>query len=114
MADKRAGRPGEERPRNVVSLDSHSVPLGADILGELDALAAHVDGAFVVVVKVNGARYRRRCYLTAKAAESAAHKAVARGEDVVVYMAELKPLWRIKGGSGMADEITDLAARGLR
>lgn len=93
------GRPGEEAASNVVPTDLHSVSLTRDVLGELDALAAHVDGAFVVVVKVNGARYRRRCYLTAKAAESASQKAVARGEDVVVYMAELKPLWRIKGGA---------------
>ncbi len=70
----------------------------AEVLGELDALAAHVDGAFVVVVKVTGGHYRRRCYLTAAAAENAARKATDRGENAVVYLAELKPLWRIVGG----------------
>ena len=79
--------------------EAHST-LGADILGELDALAAHVDGAFVVVVRVTGTQYRRRCYLTAKAAESAARKATDRGENAAVYLAELKPLWRIIGGEG--------------
>lgn len=78
--------------------DTVSMSLGPDVLGDLDALAAHVDGAFVVVVRVNGPRYRRRCYLTAKAAENAARRAVERGENATVYMAELKPLYRIHGG----------------
>ena len=84
---------------NVITADFQTVTLGPDILRELDALAAHVDGAFVVVVKVNGPRYRRRCYLTAAAAENAARKAVERGENATVYMAELKPLFRLIGGA---------------
>lgn len=92
------GAPGEEGPSNVVNRDATMVTLGADVLRELDALAAHVDGAFVVVVKVSGERYRRRCYLTAKAAENAARRAVERGETATVYMAELKPLFRLIGG----------------
>jgi hypothetical protein len=95
--DNDEGRPLAGPPSNVNNTDSHIVPLGTDVLRELDALAAHVDGAFVVVVKVNGPRYRRRCYLTAKAAENAARKAVERGEAATVYMAELKPLWRVSG-----------------
>jgi hypothetical protein len=38
----------------------------------LDDIAHHVDGAFVLVVKVSGGRYRRRCFLTACSAERAA------------------------------------------
>lgn len=67
----------------------------SDRLADLDALAAHVDGAFVVVVKSNGLKYRRRCYLTAKAAEDAVRRASQRGENAVVYLAELRPLWRV-------------------
>ena len=100
------GRPDHDRGRplagpasNVITDgDAVIVPLPADILRDLDALAAHVDGAFVVVVKVSGTKYRRRCYLTAKAAENAARRATERGESATVYMAELKPLWRIAGG----------------
>lgn len=95
------GRPLAGPALNVIPDNlKPSVTLGADVLRELDALAAHVDGAFVVVVKVSGTHYRRRCYLTAKAAESAARKATERGENVVVYMAELKPLYRLIGGEG--------------
>ncbi len=99
------GPPKQHRPEQRLEAANdcwaavfNSVSLGADVLGELDALAAHVDGAFVVVVKVTGGHYRRRCYLTAAAAENAARKATDRGENAVVYLAELKPLWRIVGG----------------
>ncbi len=102
MLPERESRPtatnGDPASVSTAIKNKPIVPLGTDILRELDALAAHVDGAFVVVVKVNGARYRRRCYLTAKAAENAARKATERGENVVVYMAELKPLYRLLGG----------------
>jgi len=45
------------------------------MVADLDDLAAHVDGTFVVLVRVAEDRYRRRCYLTARAAEDAARKA---------------------------------------
>ena len=38
------------------------VALGADVLREPDALAAHFVGAFVGVVRINGTHYRHRCY----------------------------------------------------
>lgn len=67
-------------------------------LAQLDALAEHVDGAFVVVVKVTGGRYKRRAYLSVKPAENAARRAIERGESATVYLAELKPLYRLTGG----------------
>jgi hypothetical protein len=67
-------------------------------LGGLDAVAAHVDGTFVVVVEVTDGKYRRRCFLTAASAERAAARATDRGENATVYLAELKPLWKIRGG----------------
>lgn len=71
-------------------------------LADLDGHALRVDGTFVVVVENRGpgTGYRRRPYLTAKAAENAARKAQERGENVVVYLAELRPLWRLSGGAG--------------
>jgi hypothetical protein len=63
----------------------------------LNEIAAHVDGTFVVVATTGG-KYRRRCFLTAAAAEGAATNALATGHDAKVFLAELKPLWRLSGG----------------
>ncbi|MGH3484740.1 MAG: hypothetical protein ACRDPQ_16095 [Nocardioidaceae bacterium] len=67
-------------------------------LTPLDDVARHVDGAFVLVVHVTGGKYRRRCFLTAAAAEAAVQRATDRGEIATVYLAELKPLWKVRGG----------------
>lgn len=64
-----------------------------------DELAKVIDGAFVVVVKVTGGRYRRRAFLTAAAAEKAAAKAMDAGHDATVYLAELRPVWKLIGGA---------------
>src|SRR4051812_8724074 len=71
----------------------------SDVLAGLDDLARLVDGTFVVVVQVTGGKYRRRCFLTAASAERAARRATDRGENATVYMAELKPLWKLTGGA---------------
>ncbi len=94
------GPPKQHRPeqRLEAANDCWAAVSNSVSLGDLDALAAHVDGAFVVVVQVTGDHYRRRCYLTAKAAEAAARKATDRGENATVYLAVLKPLWKIQGG----------------
>lgn len=71
-------------------------------LAELDVLAERVAGCFVVVVArpsdADPDRIVRRPYLTAKAAERAAHRALARGQNAVVYLAELRPVHRLVGG----------------
>lgn len=85
-------RGAENEPGGRVNLE-HSLGLA-----ELDALAAHVDGSFVLVVHVTGDRYRRRCFLTAQSAQRAADRATARGDNATVYLAELKPLYRLVGG----------------
>jgi hypothetical protein len=54
---------------------------------------------FVLVVRVTGGHYRRRCFLTAAAAERAARNAQAAGHNAEVFLAELKPLWRLTGGA---------------
>ena len=79
-------------------------------LAELDARAALVDGAFVLLVKVTPPnlpavlvqaheppKYRRRVFLSAAAAERAVGAAVARGESCRVYLAELTPLHLVRG-----------------
>jgi hypothetical protein len=78
-------------PTNTVSL----IP----ITGPLDDIAAHVDGAFVVVVRLNGGKYRRRCFLTVAAAERHARRAQDAGHNADVFLAELKPLWKVVGGT---------------
>jgi hypothetical protein len=64
----------------------------------LDEIAHHVDGTFVLVVKVTGGKYRRRCFLSAASAEKAARNALEAGHNATVYLAELKPLWKLAGG----------------
>jgi hypothetical protein len=61
-----------------------------------DEIAHHVDGAFVLVVKVSGGKYRRRCFLSAASAEKAARNAIENGHNAVIFLAELKPLWKLK------------------
>jgi hypothetical protein len=78
----------------------HDAPLERlEALEPLDAIAHHIDGSFVVCVEVAAGRYRRRCYLSAKAAESAVQRATGRGDNATVYLAELKPLFRVIGGA---------------
>ena len=76
-----------------LNLESNLTPIDP-----LDTIAAHVDGTFVLVVKVTAGKYRRRCFLTAAAAETAARRATDRGESATVYLVELRPLWKLRGG----------------
>jgi hypothetical protein len=90
-------RNDERRPRREAAFNVNSN--GDDLsLTALDDIARHVDGTFVVVVQTTGGRHRRRCFLTAASAERAAERALDRGENVTVYMAQLKPLWKLQGG----------------
>jgi hypothetical protein len=88
---------------SIISPDSDTVPqhLRSHLIpaDPLDALARHIDGTFVLVVKVTGGKYRRRCFLTAAAAERAARRALDAGHTTYIYLAELKPLWRLTGGA---------------
>lgn len=91
------------RPAGAPGGSGNQVDDLALILPELplamaDELAAHVAGALVVVVEVEHGRYRRRCYLTAKSAERAVTNARLRGQSARVYLAELKPMYRVPAG----------------
>ncbi len=95
--------PDVARVRPFVRSDSlepvgHHASESLLIVDPLDEIARHVGGTFVIVVESTGGRYRRRCYLTANAAERAARRATGRGENATVYLAELKPLWKVRGG----------------
>lgn len=60
-------------------------------------MAQRIGGTLILVVETTGGRYRRPCLLTAAAAEKAAKRAVAAGHSAEVFLAELRPLWRLKG-----------------
>ncbi len=61
----------------------------------IDAIAAHINGCFALVVHTKGGRYRRRCFLSAASAEKAARNAVEAGHDARVYLCQLTPVWRL-------------------
>jgi len=79
-------------------LDPAKSSSSLETLAPLDEIARHVDGSFVLVVMVTAGRYRRRCFLTIKAAENAARRATDRGENAKVYLCQLQPLWVVRGG----------------
>ena len=92
-----------DKDRPKAALVSDGEKLGNIVLHPIDSLdeiAHRVDGTFVVVVKSTGGKYHRRCYLSAASAERSAGRATARGESATVYLAELKPLWKLTGGGG--------------
>ena len=53
---------------------------------------AQVAGVFVVVVTIEEESYRRRVYLTLKAAERASRQAAERGHTATVVLARLEPV----------------------
>lgn len=54
--------------------------------------AGVVDGVFVLVVRLDGDRYRRRVFLTLAPAERAAARAEARGHAAEVVLCRLEPV----------------------
>jgi hypothetical protein len=88
--------PGGESQGADKSIDSSSL---IPVTDPLDDLAAHVNGTFVVVVRAQGLWYRRRCFLSVSAAQKAARNAAERGYTVEVFLAKLKPLWRLEAES---------------
>jgi len=93
---RRESRPTTEAaiPEKMADGPLPTVPQTPDA----DEIAAHIDGTFVVLVHTTGGRYRRRCFLTVKAAEAAVLRATDAGHNAVVVLAELKPVYRLIGG----------------
>jgi hypothetical protein len=98
----RGRSPGQGAASNTTShatgfaVDSNPAKLTA--VDPLDEIAHHVAGTFVVVVKVAGGKYRRRCFLSAASAEQAAHRALEAGHNATVYLAELKRFYELERG----------------
>lgn len=102
----RPGRATEADRKSKTGEDRSSAPTVADI-ADVQEFADRVDGVFVIVVKITGGtlpdesgrvRYRRRCFLTLKAAEDAARRATDAGYNAVIVLAELKAVYRVIGG----------------
>lgn len=96
---KHRGRPARTASeKNGAATHPHLKPIvPPDGCEALDEIASVVGGTFVLVVELSGGRYRRRCFLTAAAAEKASSRALAAGHNAKVYLAELRPLWLLKG-----------------
>jgi hypothetical protein len=86
------------KPSPATGFADHSKPAQLNPVDALDDIAQHVDGTFVLVVKVTGGKYRRRCFMSAASAERAARNAVEAGHSATVFLAQLKPLWKLRGG----------------
>lgn len=67
-------------------------PRSAD---DWQALADHISGTFVVLVMAGNNRYVRRCFMTIKAAQTAARRARERGQSSTVVLSELRPLYHL-------------------
>lgn len=91
--ETRRGRPGQVAPSVQLA---HPSLASVDLA--LDDIAQHVGGTFVLVVETTGGRYRRRCFLTTAAAQRAGRRAQEAGHCSRIYLAELRPLWRLQPG----------------
>lgn len=99
MPDNDRGRPlATDGPTKSITTDTSSVPRPADVLAELDALAEHLRGYYVVQVVVDDAGHRRtNFYRSAKAAERAVERARLRGRDAHVTLCQLMPVGVVAG-----------------
>lgn len=95
---KGLGTDSEALPEAIHRQEDHPLATVLEPVDTLDQIAHHVDGAFCLAVETKAGKYRRRVFLTAASAERAAGRAAERGENSVVYLCELKPLWRVVGG----------------
>ena len=105
MLPERESRPAgdtTEPAQNISTAikNSSTLQLGPDVLRDLDALAEHLHGKFVVQTQTDGEKYRTRIYLTAKAAENAVRRGNARGRRVHVSLCQLLPVGVVVGLAG--------------
>ena len=69
----------------------------SDLLADLDALAEHLRGRFVVQVAIEGDRYRTHVYRNAAAAERAVDRAKARGQRAHCTLVQMLPVGVVQG-----------------
>lgn len=75
-----------------------SLDHGTDVLADLDALAEHLRGVFVIQTVIDDAGHRRTSYYrSAAAAERAVRRAHLRGRDVHVTLCQLLPVGVVTG-----------------
>lgn len=93
------GRPvTTQTASNVITNDTTSIPRTGDLLADLDALAEHLRGYYVVQVVVDDAGHRRtNFYRSAKAAERAVERARLRGRHAHVTLCQLHPVGVVSG-----------------
>lgn len=98
LAEQKRSRPAVARGNGTNDqVGAGSIPSLHDTLGA-DDIATHIDGTFVLLVKTTHGRYRRRCFMSVKAAENAARRATDAGHNATVVLAELRPVYRLAGG----------------
>lgn len=100
LPDNDRGRPAaNQTASNVISDgDNLSVAKATDLLADLDALAEHLRGYFVVQVVVSDAGHRRTyIYRTTLAAERAVERARARGRHATITLCQLHPVGVVAG-----------------
>lgn len=98
----RPAAPNRTTSRASVPTDTSSVVESADILADLDALAEHLGGRFVVQVVVDADRGHRRTnvYRSCAAAERAVERARARGQAAHVTLVRMLPVGVVVGLGG--------------
>ena len=72
-----------------------------DVLADLDAVAEHLSGRFVVQVNIEGDHWRTNVYRNAAAAERAVDRAAARGQRAHVTLCQMIPVGVVVGLGGV-------------
>jgi hypothetical protein len=70
------------------------------ILADLDAMAEHLRGRFVVQVEVDGDKYRTHVYRSTAAAERCVQRARERGKRAHVTLVQMLPVGVVAGLGG--------------
>jgi hypothetical protein len=101
-AKDREGRPTPAKvntasvPTTTIK-NASSIPHGLDPLADLDAIAEHLRGRFVIQIEVGPDRYRTHVYRNASAAERAVKRANDRGERAHVTLCQMLPVGVVIG-----------------
>lgn len=95
MRENESRLAGNETAKELAGSISSSLADDPYFADDLDTV---INGALVTVVRTTEGRYRRRVYLSLKAAENAAKRAQDAGHHAEVILCELHALPRLNGG----------------
>ncbi len=84
----------------ATKISKASIAPTPDNLTDIDALAEHLRGRFVLQVTIDGEHRRTLIYRSAAAAEKAARRAQERGQQAHVALCQLLPVGVIVGLDG--------------